>query len=115
MSPVTTDGFLNGRLTILQKSDGYRFSVDAVILANSIDPKSGESVLDLGTGCGIIPLILSYRNPGATITGVEVQPALAGLCQKKRYGSTRCKTELRSSKRICVRWFCRRSVMDLTG
>ena len=82
MSPVTTDGFLNGRLTILQKSDGYRFSVDAVILANSIDPKSGESVLDLGTGCGIIPLILSYRNPGATITGVEVQPALAGLAKK---------------------------------
>ena len=58
---------------------GYRFSIDAVLLAYFADPRPGDKVLDLGTGCGIIPLILAYRQPNIAIYGVEVQTKLAEL------------------------------------
>lgn len=76
---ITQDAFFNGRLRISQTHGGYRFSIDAVILAGHITPRAGQSVLDLGTGCGIIPLILAYRHPAVHIVGVEVQATLAAL------------------------------------
>ena len=82
MTEVTTDLFLNGRLRISQSRRGYRFSIDPILLAGSIRPKAGERVLDLGTGCGIMPLILAARYPGVEIVGVEIQLELARLAQK---------------------------------
>ena len=76
---VTADTFFSGRLRVHQARSGYRFSIDAVLLANAVQPKAGQSVIDLGTGCGIIPLILSFRFPGIYIHGVEVQQELADL------------------------------------
>ncbi len=77
---VTTDTFFNGRIRVRQRGTGYRFSIDAALLALHAEPGKGERVLDIGTGCGIIPLLLAHRHPEAgTITGVEVQPALAAL------------------------------------
>jgi tRNA1Val (adenine37-N6)-methyltransferase len=75
----TTDTFFNGMLHIKQDATGYRFSIDAVLLAYHANPRSGERLLDLGTGCGIIPLILAYRNPGITAVGIEIQDELADL------------------------------------
>jgi tRNA1Val (adenine37-N6)-methyltransferase len=75
----TPEFFLDGALTLRQPSKGYRFSIDAVILASSIFPQPGQSVVDLGTGCGIISMILAYRNPGIRITGVDIQRDLADL------------------------------------
>ncbi len=71
------DTFFNGKLLIKQDPAGYRFSIDAVILASHAGPRKNERVLDLGTGCGIIPLILAYRRPEITIFGVEIQEELA--------------------------------------
>lgn len=79
MNSCTTDTFFNGKIRITQDRTGYRFSIDAVLLAYFADPRSGNKVLDLGTGCGIIPLILAYRQPNIAIYGVEVQTELAGL------------------------------------
>ena len=79
MNRFTTDTFFNGQIHVKQSKAGYRFSIDAVILANHAIPRSGEKVLDLGTGCGIISLILAYRQPDITIYGVEVQAKLAEL------------------------------------
>ena len=79
MGSITTDTFFNGRIKIIQAEAGYRFSVDAVLLAHHVEPKPGDNVVDLGTGCGIIPLILSYRHPGLKICGVEVQDELAEI------------------------------------
>lgn len=76
---ATKDTFLNGRLQIAQQSDGYRFSIDAVLLAAAIRPKKGESLIDLGTGCAIIPLILGYRFPHIRIQAVELQAELAEI------------------------------------
>jgi tRNA1(Val) A37 N6-methylase TrmN6 len=77
--PQTTDSFFDGKLKIKQKTAGYRFSIDAVLLAHHANPRAGERLLDLGTGCGIIPLILAYRYADITITGIEIQDELADL------------------------------------
>jgi tRNA1Val (adenine37-N6)-methyltransferase len=79
MNSCTTDTFFNGKIRITQDRTGYRFSIDAILLAYFADPRPGDKVLDLGTGCGIIPLIMAYRVPDLAIYGVEVQTELAGL------------------------------------
>ena len=79
MNSYTTDTFFNGLIRVKQSRGGYRFSLDAVVLAHHAVPHSREKVLDLGTGCGIIPLILAYRQPHMDIYGVEVQTELAEL------------------------------------
>lgn len=82
MVALSQDAFFNGRLRVTQSLNGYRFSIDAILLAAALEPQQGESILDLGTGCGIIPLILSTRYPGIHITGVEIQEELARLAQQ---------------------------------
>ncbi|MBW2569421.1 MAG: tRNA1(Val) (adenine(37)-N6)-methyltransferase [Deltaproteobacteria bacterium] len=79
MNPLTTDTFYNGRIQVKQNKSGYRFSIDAVLLASHACPREDDKVLDLGTGCGIIPLMLAYRNPKIKIYGVELQKALAEI------------------------------------
>jgi tRNA1Val (adenine37-N6)-methyltransferase len=81
MSPWTEDRFFNGAIRIRQRKDGYRFSIDAVIVASGLAPKAGDTVVDLGTGCGIIPLILAYRYDDIRLVGVEIQPELAKLAE----------------------------------
>jgi len=79
MNSYTTDTFFNGRIRVRQNRAGYRFSIDAVLLAYHTGPRAGDKILDLGTGCGIIPLIMAYRRPEISIYAVEVQTALAEL------------------------------------
>ncbi len=75
----TEDTFFNGRIKVLQHRDGYRFSIDAVLLAAFSAPEAEDRIVDLGAGCGIISLILGRRYPAVSITGIEVQPELAAL------------------------------------
>ena len=75
----TSDAFFGGRLNIAQSRLGYRFSIDAVILAHFVRLRGAERVLDLGTGCGIIPLMLAFRHPRVRVWGVEIQAELAAL------------------------------------
>lgn len=56
--------------------------MDAVLLAAAADVKPGESVLDLGAGVGAVGLCVAARVPGCTITGIELQPALAALAER---------------------------------
>ena len=53
---LTTDTFFGGRIRVKQNRSGYRFSIDAVLLAGHVNPRPGDTILDLGTGCGIIAL-----------------------------------------------------------
>jgi tRNA1Val (adenine37-N6)-methyltransferase len=77
------DRFLEGRIKICQSRQGYRFSVDAVILAfHAVPEKSGGRILDIGTGCGVIPLIIAKRHQDVRITGVEIQSELAELARR---------------------------------
>lgn len=79
MNQQTNDTFFNGKLHIRQDPAGYRFSLDAILLASHAQPRAQERVLDLGTGCGIIPLLLAYRHPNITAFGVEIQKELARI------------------------------------
>lgn len=79
MDLITDDHFFNGKLCIKQNRLGYRFSVDSVLLASHVKTAQGYKILDIGTGCGIISLILAYRNPEIKIYGIEVQKSLADI------------------------------------
>ena len=79
MKSLTTDSFFNGCIQVKQNRAGYRFSMDAVLLARYADPNPDDTILDLGTGCGIIPMILAYRHPEVNIYGIEVQSELANI------------------------------------
>jgi tRNA1Val (adenine37-N6)-methyltransferase len=78
----TLDTFFDGRLQILQKKKGYRFSIDAVLLGQFSRIRKNEKVIDLGTGCGILPLLLSQNAKAHSFVGVEIQKELAELANK---------------------------------
>ncbi|MFP4573301.1 MAG: tRNA1(Val) (adenine(37)-N6)-methyltransferase [Desulfobacterales bacterium] len=80
MNSLTHDTFFNGKISVKQPVNGYRFSIDAVLLGNLADIKPGERVLELGTGCGVIPLILCCRHPElCAVFGAEIQQELAQI------------------------------------
>lgn len=77
----TSESLFDGRLTCRQHLRGYRFSQDPVLLAHFFKPSPHEHILDLGSGCGIIALILAYRWAEVSIAALELQPALAALAR----------------------------------
>lgn len=78
-TPVSNDSLFFGKLSCQQYLAGYRFSIDAVLLAHFIAPRSQEKILDLGAGCGVISLVLAYRWPDVQLSCLEIQPSLAAL------------------------------------
>jgi tRNA1Val (adenine37-N6)-methyltransferase len=76
------DTFFDGRLRVIQKKKGYRFSVDAILLSQFVTIRKDEKVIDLGTGCGILPLLLSQTTQAQSFVGVEIQNDLAEIASK---------------------------------
>lgn len=64
---------------IIQDPKRFCFGVDAVILSGFARVKKGEKALDLGTGTGIIPILLAAKTEGAHFTGLEIQPESAEM------------------------------------
>jgi tRNA1(Val) A37 N6-methylase TrmN6 len=85
-SPIQEDTLFNGSLICHQYRQGYRFSVDSVLLGHFPTVRSGEAVLDLGTGCGIVGLILLFRHGfrNISVTGIERQAELLELAALNR-------------------------------
>lgn len=77
------DDLQRGSLRILQKPDGFCFGMDSVLLAAFAAPyaKEGRSI-DLGTGSGILPLLICAREPKAGFDAVEIQPAMADMAAR---------------------------------
>jgi len=71
------DDFMDGGLKLIQSRTGYRFSIDAILLSEFVTIKRGDMVVDLGTGCGIIPLTLLLTKPVGYAIGLEIQADLA--------------------------------------
>lgn len=66
----------------MQRKTGYRFSIDAVILAHFPTLKEKDVVVDLGCGCGVISLIVAYRMPQVKLLGLELQEELFDLARR---------------------------------
>lgn len=77
----TLDTFYHGRVRVLQPKTGYRFSVDAPLLADFIRTRPEDEALELGTGSGIIALLLSVK-PFKSVTAIEIQAGLADLARR---------------------------------
>ncbi len=77
----TSDGMRRYGLQVAQPADGYRFSLDALLLADFVRTSDSARIMDLGTGCGIIPMILCCRFPGASVVGIDKNSDMAGLAK----------------------------------
>lgn len=67
---------------IIQNTDGFCFGMDAVLLSGYAVVKTGEKALDLGTGTGIIPILLEAKTEGEHFTGLEIQEAMAEMAAR---------------------------------
>lgn len=80
ISPEETLETLPGsRLKIIQKKSGYRYSVDALLVAEFTRVSPGDRIIDLGTGSGVVALVLAEKARPGEMVAVEVQPDLADL------------------------------------
>lgn len=73
---------LMGEYKIYQSKNGFRFSVDSVILSDFYQEKKNLKVLDIGTGNGIIPILLVIKDKTGDVTGVELQKEVAELAEE---------------------------------
>jgi tRNA1Val (adenine37-N6)-methyltransferase len=77
---ATTQGqLLGGRVVYRQPVSGFRTGIEPILLAASIPARTGEHVLEAGTGAGAALLCLTARVPGVYATGVEIDAAMADL------------------------------------
>jgi tRNA1(Val) A37 N6-methylase TrmN6 len=75
----TLDELRGFGLRISQPREGYRFSLDPLILCDFAGVRDDERVIDLGTGSGVMPLVLARQCSSASIVGVEMQDAMVDL------------------------------------
>ena len=73
---------IEDELEIIQDDRFFKFGTDSVLLANFVELRRGDKVIDLGTGSGVIPLLLAYKNKDAAVTGVEIQQEAAELAER---------------------------------
>lgn len=70
-------------LKIIQKIDGFCFGIDAVLLSDfAKDIKNDSKVIDLGTGTGILPILISAKTNAEKIIGVEIQEEIANMARR---------------------------------
>ncbi|CCK79506.1 tRNA1(Val) (adenine(37)-N6)-methyltransferase [Desulfobacula toluolica] len=77
MEKSSAESFFDNGIKVSQPENGYRFSMDPFILAAHIQLTDTKHLLDVGCGCGIMPLILAYRHSAIRITGIEIQEELS--------------------------------------
>jgi tRNA1Val (adenine37-N6)-methyltransferase len=78
----TLDTWGKGSLRIIQKKTGYRFSIDTLILSDFIRLKDPSRILDLGTGSGILALILAQTYPLSRIIALELAAEFIDLAHR---------------------------------
>lgn len=74
MDRVDLSTFLSDRCRFYQFKEGFRFGTDTFLLTDFVRVKGRERLIDLGTGCGVIPILLLLKYPKLTAVGVDVLP-----------------------------------------
>lgn len=77
----TLDSLACSGLCVLQKKQGYRYSLDAYLLAAFADETPGSEVVDVGSGSGVLSILLAAVK-GQRVTGVEIQDDMAEMSQR---------------------------------
>ncbi|MBK3331564.1 methyltransferase [Persephonella atlantica] len=73
----TLTPFLRGKIKIIQSKEGYRFNIDSLLLASFVKITDRPSkLIDLGTGSGIILILLGLKYKKVQLYGVELQESL---------------------------------------
>jgi tRNA1Val (adenine37-N6)-methyltransferase len=78
----TLDELRAGGLRIIQGERGYRFSIDPILLCGFSRVEKGETAVDLGTGSGVIPLVMARRSGSHRLVGIECQGGLADRARR---------------------------------
>lgn len=79
---LTEDGFLGGRLQVLQPEKGFRAGIDSVFLAAAVPCQPGEMVFEAGIGAGAAALCLLGRTADLQVTGIELSTRYVLLCEE---------------------------------
>ncbi|WP_408955273.1 tRNA1(Val) (adenine(37)-N6)-methyltransferase [Natroniella sp. ANB-PHB2] len=76
------DELLIDNLRLIQNHNYFCFSLDAVLLANFVNPKKNDLVLDLGTGNGIIPHLIQAKFKVKQVYGIDIQTKLIDMARR---------------------------------
>ena len=74
-----------GQLKIIQKKNGFRFGVDAVLLANYAKDIRSAKTLDLCTGNAIVPVLMSHKTQTPLICGIEIQKEVFSMAAQRPF------------------------------
>lgn len=83
----TLEDLQTNNLFLIQKKDAFRFGMDAVLLAGFARAKPGDTIVDLGTGTGIVAILLSAKTRAEKIIGLEIQPDIADMARRSVEGN----------------------------
>ena len=79
---ISVEDFASKKLKILQDKESFCFGIDAVLLSDFVKIRRMEKTLDLGTGTGVIPLLLASSYADNCFTGLEIQEDAVNLARK---------------------------------
>lgn len=74
--------FIRGKVKIIQKKTGYRFNVDSLLIATFANISPSKKVIDIGTGSGIIPILLNLKVKNLKLYAVEIQPEMVDIARR---------------------------------
>jgi tRNA1(Val) A37 N6-methylase TrmN6 len=74
--------FIRGKIRIIQKKEGYRFNIDSLLLVDFLNIKSSGKIIDIGTGSGIIPILISLKYKNLKLYALEVQEDLFDIAKR---------------------------------
>ena len=76
------DDLQRNNYRIIQDPERFCFGMDAVLLSGFVKAKEGDHVIDLGTGTGIIPILMEAKTKASNLVGLEIQPESADMAQR---------------------------------
>jgi len=75
----TQDTILDGSITLIQPKHGYRFSIEAILLARFARASTRDRILELGAGCGVVSIMIAALHRPREVVAIEIQPSLAEM------------------------------------
>src|SRR6266478_6534458 len=75
----TRDSILDGSITLIQPKHGYRFSIEAILLARFARASTQDRILELGAGCGVVSIMIAALQCPREVVAIEIQPSLAEM------------------------------------